>query len=292
MFEITDNAMSLLMLSGAGGSSGGAGSDSSDNNPDSWSETGNLWMDVAYETQVNEEKSFSAMVTNAWASNYGRGGSGGWRAIPNDGAASGLELHSGWAGAAWDGGSYSSAGNGSSRFFLSFTMLISQNMLTNVFAGAVGRMKFLDAACGAGNNRRWVMNLANNNYTSDGLKFGFAAGGASTDLYEDGTNTNWNLQDYPDEFIWFCVVYDETNTSAYLYGKREGDAGVTKLLFRDETTVFGSDFYESGSGWSMPLQSIGGYWDWERESYFTYNTNQYMTLDDMMLSDYWTGPPW
>jgi hypothetical protein len=297
---VAKSGSNVLRIAGGGGVISVAG-ESCNDNPDGWLESGDLWMDNTYESEVEEEKSTTAINESVWGAAYGRGGSGAWRSIPLPNPdtvgpyAGDWENHGGWAGADWNGSGYSAGGDGEDLRFWSFTMFISPNMLNNVVLPAAAWMKFLDSSCGGGGNNRWVVALdGTGSVPGGGLKFGIAAGGAGSRLFDDGVNTNPDLSAFiSTEFVWFCIVYDAANTTAHIYMKREGDSGVTKILERDETTVFGSELLEDGgAGWYAPGQSFAGYWDYGDCGLYTYSATQYMVLDDFKIANYWVGPPW
>lgn len=269
-------------------------SGSGNDNPDAWPESGTVYVNRNYNTE-NLAADMPGAVPNPvhdfdWLSNIGRGRSGAWKAWPRPGG----EQNSGWPNR-WGSAQ-------PRRIFHSFTMHISEAMYNNVWlAPGATWMKFLDLAQAnsrSTSNHRWVTSLAATGRSGSnrvtGLQFGFNAGGAGTALYDDGINANPDLTQFIfDEFVWFCIVYDEANTSAHLYMKREGDPGVTKILFRDEGTVFGSEYFGStGAGWNPgSAVSFAGYWDFGTG--FSENAaTQYMVIDDLVIADHWTGPPW
>jgi hypothetical protein len=63
------------------------------------------------------------------------------------------------------------------------------------------------------------------------------------------------------------------------------------MVERDASVVFGSERYNSnGQGFVLGETGIAGYWDYPAANYST-SASQYITLDDLVIADHWTGPP-
>jgi hypothetical protein len=260
-------------------------------NPDGFPTSGNTYYATDFNTEVEGAVADVSGTVETWGSSFGRGGSGAWRIRP---------IGESWseqlAGVAYaPPPSYPlCAVDEFQRFFMSFTLFIHQRMIDDVWTGAPGKMKFLDVrlwdAAGTGgttdSNGRWVTFLS----VVDGqLKFGLAAGGAGTSYY--GSQTGFSAA-VAAGFVWFCIMYDEgvspSAPIAAVYQKNAGDPGVTKIVERDSSIVFGAEQYIS-IGRGFRICEVGALYDWEKT--WTSHADQYWVMDDLSFTDYWVGPP-
>lgn len=146
-----------------------------------------------------------------------------------------------------------------------------------------GKMHYLHAWNAAGSaaaGSEIVMTIGNGDQDQDtdpdGLYFSLVNAGAGGGWQNDGTNTPLNLVGNHDRKMWLGVMYDfrassGANRGAHIYTKFEGDAGITKRLFRS----IGNNYRSAGSygddwnGRGFCGTSAGG-----NHAYFGYLDNQ------------------
>lgn len=130
-------------------------------------------------------------------------------------------------------------------YVVSHTILVSTTLLstwnTNNGGGKMFYQTLWNAAGTASSGDEIVMIVMNgdadqSNSTS-GVYFALVNAGAGGNYQRDGTNTPLNLRSRPGERLWLGLVHDFRPSSGndrgvHLFYKYEGDAGISKALFR------------------------------------------------------------
>jgi hypothetical protein len=136
-------------------------------------------------------------------------------------------------------------------------------------------------------DHRWVIKVRRN-ALNGAPQFSHLSGGAGAEFYDDGVNTNPDLEDLADEWFWVAHVMDAQNLTCKTFIKRSG-GNVTKVLEKEGPDGPPGDRYlDSGRGW-FGNGFVWGYWDDICNA--TQSNTKFMTLDRLRITNGWVDPP-
>jgi hypothetical protein len=285
-------ALSLIFVMSFGLCLAGA-----NDNPDGEPAATVTYFSRDYDTQVSADViSDPGICLMQWGANYGYGGSGGWRAVPDPG---GGEDNAGYL-----MGTGVAPVDAVHKFMVSYMFYMSPELLQAITDRPGGfwahANKILDVRQylpdgsglhGAGNqNTRWNVHVKHF-IGGGGVKFSHVPGGGGSQYIGGSENLPFSAFN---GWVWVAHMYDGPNARMRTYIKRPGDPDVIRILERTSDIIGGSGaeidyLYYNGRGFGLGERTLWGYWD--DMLGIPYDPNKYLVVDRLRVTNGWVNPP-